>query len=663
MKTMRDLSNRAGRVQRSFWSMRQFAAGSSMIWSGRVVPDADLPKVAAVSNRGEAESRSLMRRAGARVFTQRQSELSGAALGSTHGANRRLLIVVLAVVGAIAIAGSIVLFVTSRHRSETALLVFGGSIMAASFMGTGLFAWWRRPHSRVGLLMYAVGAAGTLKGLYASDASVPFGVGLLFVNANLAVLAHLLVAFPAGRLNRRSERLLIVGFYVALAALSAVGVLFQRTCECVGHEPRNVFLIANRPGIVAATQTIAGIVLVVIALSIGALLVRRWHAASGPLRRIIAPVLWTGAVIVALLSGLLLLDVANAPGAARQALIWLTSIAISAVPFAFLAGLLRSSYSRADVVGDLIARLHVATSSIRDAIAAALRDPSLELIYWRTQAGRYVTADGRPAQLPSDGTGRGFIEIKREGQRMAAIIFDAMLAEEPKLVAAVSAAGALALDNERLQAELRARITELELSRARVLDATLRERQRIERDLHDGAQQRFVSVAMELGVLDRRLTPLPEQRELLRSARKQLESGISELRELARGIHPALLTGRGLGPAVQTLAERVPLDVRVVDVPDQRLPTQVEVAAYFIVSESLTNAVRHAHAAKATVRVGRENGTAIVEVADDGVGGADPARGSGLRGLIDRLAALDGELVVHSPVGDGTRVEARIPCA
>jgi signal transduction histidine kinase len=404
-------------------------------------------------------------------------------------------------------------------------------------------------------------------------------------------------------------------------------------------------------------------VLVMIALSIGVLLVRRWLAASRPRRRIIAPVLWTGAVIVALRSGLLLLDVANAPAAARQALIWLTSFAISAVPFAFLAGLLRSSYSRADVVGDLIARLHVATSSIRDAIAAALRDPSLELIYWRTQAGRYVTADGRPAQLPSDVSGRGFIEIEREGQRMAAIIFDAMLAEEPKLVAAVSAAGALALDNERLQAELRARITELEQSRARVLDATLRERQRIERDLHDGAQQRFVSVAMELGVLDRRLTPLPEQRELLRSAREQLESGIAELRELARGIHPALLTGRGLGPAVETLAERVPLDVRVVGIPDQRLPTQVEVAAYFIVSESLTNAVRHAHAARATVRVGRENGTAIVEVADDGVGGADPARGSGLRGLIDRLAALDGELVVHSPVGDGTRVEARIPCA
>ena len=284
-------------------------------------------------------------------------------------------------------------------------------------------------------------------------------------------------------------------------------------------------------------------------------------------------------------------------------------------------------------------------------------------MYWRARTGAYVTADGQPARLPADGEGRAFVEIAREGERVAAMIFDATLAEEPELISAVSSAGALALDNERLQAELRARITELEESRARVLDAELSERRRIERDLHDGAQQRFVSLSMTLALLDRGLAGAGAERRLLASAREQLDLGLGELRELARGIHPALLTERGLAPAIEAMAARAPLEVRVLEVPRERLPAQVETAAYFIVSESLTNAAKHASAAAATVRIGRVNGTAVVEVSDDGVGGADPTRGSGLRGLVDRLAALDGALEVESPAGGGTRVQARIPCA
>jgi signal transduction histidine kinase len=195
-----------------------------------------------------------------------------------------------------------------------------------------------------------------------------------------------------------------------------------------------------------------------------------------------------------------------------------------------------------------------------------------------------------------------------------------------------------------------------------VLDAELAERRRLERDLHDGAQQRFVSLSLTLALLDRGLTD-PAQRELLASGREQLDLGLTELRELARGIHPAVLTERGLAPAIDALAARAPIDVRVLEVPAERLPAQVEAAAYFIVSESLTNAAKHAHAAAATVRIGRANGSAVVEVTDDGVGGADPARGSGLRGMVDRLAALDGGLAVDSPPGGGTHIEARIPCA
>ncbi len=567
--------------------------------------------------------------------------------------------------GALGVIGSVALVLTSDHETDKAFQVIAGAVVAPSFMGTGLFAWRRRPHNHTGLLMYAVGVAFVLGSLKEANAPALFDLGLIFGNLFIAVVAHLLVAFPTGRLETRAERWSVGALYGAIAVLGVVPVLLKRVCGCTRPEPRNVFLIANQPGLANVIEALAAIVLIVAAAGIAVLLVRRWRAASAPQRRVIAPVLWTGAALVAELSLLVALQLSGAPKVAQDLMTTVTAATIAAVPFAFLAGLLRMRYTRADIVGGLVTRLQSAGSSIREAMAAALGDPTLELVYWRADRGQYVTAAGRPARLPGgDQPGRGVVEIEREGRPIAAMIFDATLSEEPELIDAVSSAGALALDNERLGAELRARISELEESRARALDAELRERRRIERNLHDGAQQQFVSLAMTLALIDRGLAADVPQRELLASARAQLDEGLAELRELARGIHPALLSERGLAPAIEALAARAaPLDVRVLELPEQRLPDQVETAAYFIVSESLTNAAKHAGAAAATVRIGRANGAAVVEVSDDGVGGADPTRGSGLRGLVDRLAALDGELRVQSPTGGGTFVQARIPCA
>ena len=575
---------------------------------------------------------------------------------------RRWLLVALGVVGVLAVAGAVALVLTSDYETDKAFQIVAGGVFAPSFMATGLFALWRRPRNRTGLLMYAVGATFLLSALKEANPPAAFDVGLLFANLFIAVVAHLLVAFPTGRLEGRVERRLVGVFYASAVVLSVAPVLFKRSCGCTTPHPRNVFLVAEAPAIATALEVVAAIGLIVAAIGIAVLLVRRWRASSGAQRRIIAPVLWTGAALVAALSLLVLLQLTSAPKAAQNVMTAVSALTIAAVPFAFLAGLLRMRYTRADIVGDLVRRLQSTGSSIREAIATALGDPSLQLVYWRARTGAYVTADGQPGRLPADGEGRAFVEIAREGEPVAAMIFDATLADEPELISAVSSAGALALDNERLQAELRARITELEDSRARVLDAELSERRRIERDLHDGAQQRFVSLSMTLALLDRGLADAGAERRLLASAREQLDLGLGELRELARGIHPALLTERGLAPAIEALAARAPLEVRVLEVPRERLPAQVETAAYFIVSESLTNAAKHASAAAATVRIGRANGTAVVEVSDDGVGGADPTRGSGLRGLVDRLAALDGALEVESPAGGGTRVQARIPC-
>ena len=204
----------------------------------------------------------------------------------------------------------------------------------------------------------------------------------------------------------------------------------------------------------------------------------------------------------------------------------------------------------------------------------------------------------------------------------------------------------------------------LAASRARIVEAGDAERRRLERNLHDGAQQRLVSVALDLRLLGAKLErDTPAARELLQRAQEQLAEGLNELRELARGIHPAVLTERGLGPAIESLAMRAPVPVEIEELPDERLAGPVEVAAYYVVAESITNVAKYANATHATVSVRRFNGSATVTVADDGVGGADPTRGSGLRGLADRVAALDGRLEVESPAAGGTRISAKIPCA
>jgi len=220
----------------------------------------------------------------------------------------------------------------------------------------------------------------------------------------------------------------------------------------------------------------------------------------------------------------------------------------------------------------------------------------------------------------------------------------------------------LAEERLRRQEAEAAQARELQASRARIVAAADQARRRLERDLHDGAQQRFVSAALMLQ-LARRRADAPEVLELLDRVVGELDAGLADLRELAHGIHPAVLTDRGLGTALETLANRAPVPVELAELPDDRLPEAVELAAYFVVAEALTNVAKYAHASHATVEVARENGRLVVEVADDGIGGADPDHGTGLRGLADRIAVLEGRLEIDSEQGRGTTIRAQIPCA
>jgi signal transduction histidine kinase len=215
----------------------------------------------------------------------------------------------------------------------------------------------------------------------------------------------------------------------------------------------------------------------------------------------------------------------------------------------------------------------------------------------------------------------------------------------------------------RLDAELLARVEELRASRTRLVEASDTERRRLERNLHDGAQARLVGLAMLLGLARRRLDTDPEETGvLIDRALTELKASLAELRELARGIHPAVLTERGLEPALHAIASRVPVPVTLETDGEQRLPAPVEIAAYFVVSEALANVAKYSQATAATVAIRRASGRVTVDVTDDGIGGADAAQGSGLRGLGDRIAALDGTFSLDSPPGRGTRLHVEIPC-
>jgi signal transduction histidine kinase len=243
------------------------------------------------------------------------------------------------------------------------------------------------------------------------------------------------------------------------------------------------------------------------------------------------------------------------------------------------------------------------------------------------------------------------------------LIHDASLDDDPELVGAVAAAAGIALDDARLHAESEDRLAELRASRERIVAAGDAERRRLERNLHDGAQQRLVSVALQLRMIQRQIRTDPAGAErLVTSAGEELSRSLEELRELARGIHPSVLN-HGLKAALGSLASRASVPTTVAYEPPARLPEQVELAAYFVASEALANVAKYAEATMASVRVSRRNGVALVEIADDGVGGADQSAGTGLHGLADRVAALDGTLRILSPPGVGTVVTAELPCA
>ena len=297
---------------------------------------------------------------------------------------------------------------------------------------------------------------------------------------------------------------------------------------------------------------------------------------------------------------------------------------------------------------------------IGDVLADALHDPLATLLFWTPESRAYADATGELVVDPPE-DGRARTEIRRDGVRTAVLLHDPALLERRALLDGVLAAASLSIEIARLRVEVRLQLAEVNASRARIVEAGYEERRRLERDLHDGAQQRLVSLGLQLRRLQR---SLPAEAKILAPALDQVVaevgSAITDLRQIAAGVRPARLDD-GLAAALQDLARSSPLPVAV-DASIERVAASIEAAAYFVACEALTNTVKHAAASRVDISARRENGTLLFSITDDGVGGAVDRRGSGLAGLRDRVAAHGGSLRIHSPHGAGTRIEVALPC-
>ncbi len=513
-------------------------------------------------------------------------------------------------------------------------------LAAGSFMACGLIAWRRRPDNYSGRLMTATGFAALIYPLLIQlDSSLATTLALLFSAAWTIGYAALLLSFmTGGRLEHIVDWLLITVFTLTLLVAHFFLLL-------VYPAPGNLLLVAENMTIADAINDTARWVTAGASIALVIVLLSRWRGASKPRRRALLPGV-VGIVSSVLYSVLLVQAILGETPADS---LWITvNAALLLVPAAYLFGLLRSRLARTGLADLLLEMRTMRGAELEAALGRALGDSDL----------RVVQGDVPPAPE----AGRSVARIERDGQPVAALVYDESLDDDPELVEAVTAAAAIALENDHIHAESDARLAELHASRERIVAAGDAERRRLERNLHDGAQQRLVALSLELKLLETRFAKDPDAREALDSVRNELAESLQELRELARGIHPAVVTGHGLAVALESVTARSPvpveLDVRL----DERVPEAVEVAAYYLVTESLTNVAKYAEATAATVAIARENGELVVEITDDGIGGADAEAGSGLRGLADRVEALDGRLRVSSPRGGGTCVRAEIPC-
>ena len=523
---------------------------------------------------------------------------------------------------------------------------------AGTLVTSGLLSWRGRP--RVAALALVAGLAWLAPDFVGWDAG-PDGVrsvALLAQGVTLAAVVHLVAGAPSGRTTSRPARALVVAVYLELAAVTVGRALFRdpfQDPDCWSDCAANVLLVhADREA--ASFMTHADLVFaVVVGVALPALSVARWLSASAAARRAQGPVLAAGSAFVVAqalwAARLLRTPLENPHRAAFANLFAARSLALIALGAAIAWTVIRAARARA-AVGRLIGELRDAPAplDLQGALARAVGDPGLAVAYPIGDRARYVDAHGQPVDVPPAGGARAVTSIERDGAPVALVLHDPAALGEGDLAREIGAAAQLAVDNERLQAQSHAQLKDLRASRMRVVETADAARRALERDLHDGAQQRLVSLSLMLQLAAESLEPRVAAR--IDAAESELRAATVELRELAHGIHPVALSEEGLGPAIRALADRVPLSIEALHLPTTRLPPAVETAAYFLVDEVARGSERTTMSMRADARA------LTIELDADAVDGAQLSHAG------DRIAALDGELAV-----EGGHVSTRIPYA
>lgn len=532
-------------------------------------------------------------------------------------------------------------------------------------IAVGLWLWDRRPSNRTGMLLVVVGACELAAAFGNTPNRFTILVGELSAESAIAAVAHLVLAFPSGALQSRRDRLLVIVHYAASIGLQIPMYVFRPADPMLFADLQ----VAGHEEWVARSNDLQGWVSGAIMVWSAAIVWRRWRTAQVRSQRRALGVVYAYGIVTLLSFPLTARVFRPRLGWDVYTLFGIQLAVMLGVPLVFATAMLSGGLARTVEIAELARWMSLPDDqrpSLQHALARALGDPSLQLLYRVHESddpeATYVDGDGLPADPPGAGD-RRVCPVRGPAGERAVIVYDGRLLAEPELVEEAGGVAAVAIDRERLHAEVLAGRAAAVQSRARIVARAEQERRELARDLHDGVQGRLVAAAIHAG----RLVDVVGDQDAVARVRAEIDGAITELRRLVHGVMPALLVERGLAAATDELVERSPVPARLVvgEVPTH-LPPPVASAAYFVIAEALANVAKHADATEVVVHVGRAGDTLRVCVSDDGVGGAamhgSRSHGTGLRGLADRVAALDGRFTLHSERDLGTRVEVEFPC-
>jgi signal transduction histidine kinase len=571
---------------------------------------------------------------------------------------------------AVGVAGLIAVGITAWAAASSTTLVDSWGLalwrsgIVAAYVAVGVHTWWRRPESRLGPLVAALGFMYAATSFAGSEVAVVYTLGMVVWAAAIVYSAYVYLCFPRGRLESALERRFLLLFALSTALVWAFILALSPTLppggsfvSCGTRCPPNALQLVGGQAATGAVLTAAfHIVVSVSTIGVAMLIVNKARSSSYSRRRAITPL---AVVFIAyIVEFVIALFVLPAYPGTREALRVAGGVLTLAIPVSILIGQIQGDVFAARSLRRIAVRngTQLTPATVQNVLRDALRDSTLRLAVWSPDGDGYVDVEGTPLDLRGESRERAVTPITQGDQPVAALVHDPTFAPDSDVVEGLVAASVMALENSRLLEELRA-------SRARIVAAAQRERLRLERDLHDGAQQRLMGIQIKLRMAQQH-SPSQALVEELEEIGLDAAEAVEELRALAHGIYPAVLRDRGLADAFRSLAMSAPIPLQISDDGIGRCDGATEAAIYFCALEAIQNAVKHAGAgARVTVALGRDERRIHFVIADDGIGmdTRKSADGVGLISMHDRIGAVAGELEIVSSPGRGTSIRGTVP--